>query len=181
MQSILLISFEDILHYTAISGNIDVNKIQPHILNSQILYLEPLLGSSLYDKVIDLVDTGNITGSSYSAYQTLLDVYITPSLAFHTVELYIPLNAFQVADGGVQQYQSTNAQTSVLSDIDRLAGKYKVIGSNYDTKLATYLCKNANLFPEYENNTGLIPKTETTNRGCSWYLGTRHTGSKIRI
>ena len=179
MEATLLINFDDVLHYTALSGNIDVAKINPHIYNAQILYLEPLLGSSLYEKIISLVNTGDITGSTYSAYKILLDVYITPSVAFHTVELYIPLNAFQVADGGVYQYQATNSNTTPLVDIDRISNKYKIIGSKYDSKLDLFLKKNKNDYQEYIFNDGLINKTETTQR-TGWYLGINNSGSKIR-
>ena len=180
MEAILLINFDDVLHYTALSGNIDVAKINPHIYNSQILYLEPILGSDLYEKMISLVDTNDINSSGYTEYKTLLDTYITPSLAFHTVELYIPLNAFQVADGGVYQMQATNAQTSILSDIERIATKYKVIGSKYDLKLDAFLKKNAVTYPEYQYNAGLVHKTEVTQKS-GWYLGVNKIGSKIRI
>ena len=40
MEAILLINYDDIFHYTSNSGNIDVAKINPHIQNAQILYLE---------------------------------------------------------------------------------------------------------------------------------------------
>jgi len=181
MEATLLINFDDILHCTGgLRGNIDVEKINPHIYNAQILYLEPLLGSSLYEKIISLVNTGDITGTTYAVYKTLLDEYITPSIAFHAVELYIPLNAFQVADGGTYQFQATNSITSPLDDIDRIAIKYKIIGSKYDSKLSNYLCKHENDYIEYINNTGLVGKTEATPR-IGWYLGNSRMGSKIRM
>ena len=178
MNNTLLTNLDDILHFTSVSGSIDEYKINPHILNSQVLYLEPILGSDLYEKFINLVETGAISGETN--YKTLLDNYIIPSLVFHTMELYIPFNSFVVADGGTFQFQPTNANPSPLNEIDRLSNKYRTIGAKYDQKLVAYLCKNSTLFPEYYNNTGLIDKTETTNRACSWYLGTNNIYSKIR-
>lgn len=175
----LLVNFNDIENYTSASANIDVNKINPHIYNSQILYLEPMLGTKLYEKIIDLVNTNNITGTTYSNYKTLLDVYITPSVVFHAIELYIPLNAFKIADGGVFQYTPTNAQPSEYNDIDRIANKYKTIGSKYDDKLYKFLQENKILFVEYTED-GLIHKTETTQK-IGWYIGTNNAKSKIRI
>lgn len=178
MTSTLLTNLDDILHMTSISGSIDEYKINPHILNAQILYIEPILGSDLYEKIIDLVETGAISGETN--YKLLLDDYIIPSLVFHCCELYIVLNAFLISEGGTFQVQPTNANPSSQSEIDRLANRYKIIGAKYDDKLVKYLCKNSILFPEYVNNTGLVDKTETTNRGCSWYLGTNNIQSKIR-
>jgi len=177
METILFASMEDILHYTTISGNIDEYKISPHIYNAQILYLEPLLGSDLYNRIEGLISGSTI--SLYDNYYTLLVSYIVPSVVFHTMELFLPFNAFEISDGGVSQHIYTNAQYSPMDDIDRLVTKYKIIGSKYDSKLSEYLYKNSTLFPEYTNNTGLIPKTENTVK-TGWYLGTNNISSKIR-
>jgi len=181
MKKQLFIDFDDILTYTTISGNIDVYKVEPHIYNAQILYIEPILGSDLYTKIETLISTGEITGTSYANYNTLILDYITPSIAFHTMELFVPFNSFQIADGGMLMHSPTNSTASPFEDIDKIVNKYKIIGAKYDDKLVAYLCKNNSLFTEYNTNTGLVDKTETTNRGCSWYLGTNNITSKIRI
>jgi len=180
MESTLLISVNDILHYTTISGDIDVNKINPHIYNAQILYLEPILGSSLYEKIIDLVNTNDITGSTYTDYNILLLNYITPSIVFHTMELFIPMNSFQISDGGTFQFTPSNASFSQLDEIEKITNKYRIIGSKYDKKLSDYLCKYSSLYTEYTNNDGLVSKTENTMRIGGWYLGGSNKVSKIR-
>jgi hypothetical protein len=169
MTSTLLTNLDDILHFTSVSGSIDEYKINPHIASAQVLYIEPILGSDLYEKIIDLVETGAISGETN--YKLLLDNYIIPSLVFHSVELYIPINSYIISDGGTFQFTPSNANPNPQSEIDRLSNRYRIIGAKYDDKLVKYLCKNSTLFPEYNNNTGLVDKTETTNRGCSWYLG----------
>lgn len=179
MTSTLLTNLDDILHFTSVSGSIDEYKINPSILNAQILYIEPILGSDLYEKIIDLVETGAISGETN--YKLLLDDYIIPSLVFHCLELYHSFNSFIISDGGTFQFQPTNANPAPLNEIERITNKYRTIGAKYDDKLVKYLCKNSTLFPEYYNNTGLVDKTETTNRATGWYLGLNNTGSKIRI
>ena len=178
MENTLLINYDDILFYTQITGEIDQYRIMPHILNAQILYLEPILGTSLYEKILNLVANDTISGSTN--YNTLLLQYITPSVVFHTMELFIPLNAFQIADGGTFQFTPSNAQYSPLTDIDKIATKYKIVGSKYDDKLYAYLCKNKDLYPEYTADDNLVKRTENAPR-CNWYLGTDHSKSKIRI
>jgi len=177
MENTLLITLDDVLHYTTVSGNLDENNIQPHIFNAQILYIEPILGSDLYNKVCSYITSGITIAEPYN---TLLSTYITPSLVFHTMELFIPINAFKIADGGVFQFTPSNAQYSPLNEIEKLCSKYRIIANKYDDKLSDYLCKNANDYPEYINNTGLVGKTETTIHS-GWYLGKRNITSKIRI
>lgn len=177
MENTLLITLDDVLHYTTISGNLDNNNINPHIFNAQILYIEPILGSDLYNKITSYITSGITIDEPYN---TLLNTYITPSLVFHTIELFIPINSFKIADGGTFQMTPTNAQYSPLDEIDRITNKYRVIANKYDAKLSEYLCKYSNLFPEYTNNTGLISKSETTIR-AGWFLGKSNITSKIRI
>ena len=175
MEAVLLINTDDILFYTNASPNVDSYKINPHILNAQILYIEPILGTDLYDKLLDLVDTNDITETEYADYSTLLSNYIAPSLVFHTMELYLPLNAFQIADGGVSQFNPSNASYSPLDEIDKISKKYQIIGTKYDSKLNKYLCENSDLFPEYTSNEGLIKKTKSTMRSSGWNLNTSNT------
>jgi len=171
METILFIDYDDILHYTTISGNIDVFKINPHIYNSQILYLEPILGSDLYDKIKNLISGNTMTSILNPNYYTLLTSYIIPSVVFHTMELFIPFNSFEIADGGMSQHNPSNASYSPFDDIDRIVAKYRTIGTKYDDKLSKFLCENSELFPEYTSNTGLVDKTETTIK-TGWWLGT---------
>jgi hypothetical protein len=177
MEKILFIEFEDILHNVTISGNLDEYKILPHVYNSQILYLEPILGSELYKKFEDIKDI--ITGETYIDYYYLLVEYIIPSVCNHTMELFIPFNSFDINNGGTYQHNASNATYSPFDDIDRIVNKYRAIGTKYDDKLVKYLCENSTLFTEYTSNTGLIDKTETTIK-TGWFLGLGNSGSKIR-
>lgn len=172
----LLIKLEDIQHYTTIQGSVDTKNVNPHINNAQILYIEPILGSDLFEKIQNLI-SGNTIKNNIDYYK-LWDEYIKPALVFHTMQLFIPLQSFVLADGGTFQYETTNSQTSTIEYIEKLTAKYKVIGSKYDDKLVKYLCDNSQLFSEYHNNQGLIKKTETTP-SIDWYLG--HQESRIRF
>lgn len=181
MTSTLLTNMDDILHYATVNGSIDEYKINPVILSAQILYIEPILGSDLYEKIINLIETDNINSSGSTNYKILLDNYIIPSLVFHVMELFVPLNSFQIDAAGVMQFSASNADASSASDIDRQASRYRIIGAKFDSKLTKYLEKNSNLYIEYTNNQGLVDKTENTNRAAGWYLGLNNmrTGNRM--
>lgn len=179
MEEVLLINFEDILTYTQINGSVDRNKLSPHIYNSQILYLEPLLGSSLYEKLLSLVSNDAIETQVNTDYKTLLYDYITPSLVFHTLEFFNSFNSFQMYDGGVYQHSANNANNSTLDDIEKISVKYKIIANKYDSKLSKYLCENSNLFPEYVNNTGLIDKI-TNSSSFGFFTGMSNVKNNVK-
>lgn len=168
----LLIKLDDIQHYTTINGSVDSKNVNPHINNAQILYIEPILGSNLFNVIQNMI-SGNTIKDNYNYYK-LWDEFIKPSLVFHTMQLLIPLTAFVIADGGTFQYENTNSQTSTIEYIEKLVAKYKIIGSKYDDKLRDYLCANGSLYSEYINNQGLVKKTEVTPV-TDWYLGSSET------
>jgi hypothetical protein len=164
----LLIKLDDIQHYTTIQGSVDSKNVNPHINNAQILFIEPILGTNLFNNIQNMI-SGNTIKDNFNYYK-LWDEFIKPALVFHTMQLLIPLSAFVIADGGTFQYETTNSQTSTIEYIEKLVAKYKVIGSKYDDKLQNYLIENSELFPEYINNNGLVKITEKVP-GIDWYLG----------
>lgn len=69
-----IIRQSDIVKYTPIGGNVDIDKFLPCVLDAQITDLEPLLGESLYDKIATDYENNDLAG----LYLTLYDDYIKP-------------------------------------------------------------------------------------------------------
>ncbi len=80
-KNVLLISDDILKDRTAIHGNIDSKMLYPEVKVAQDMYIHPILGTALYDKIIDDVDAGTIAGD----YKTLLDDYIIDCLLYYTL------------------------------------------------------------------------------------------------
>lgn len=80
-KNVLLIDENILKERTAIHGNIDPKLLYPEIKAAQDMYIEPILGSALYNKIINEVDAGTITGT----YKALLDDYIIDALCWYIV------------------------------------------------------------------------------------------------
>jgi len=109
MAYVLFISEQKLKDSTAINLNVDVNLLLPYVKQAQKIYVEPKLGTDLYEALKAKITAGTLTG----AYKTLVDEYIglmLPSWAFH---MCIPYLRFKVENGNI--YSKTSETGTPLS------------------------------------------------------------------
>jgi len=81
MARALFISAEYVKAFSGVSASVDNELIKPVIETAQFMYILPVLGGGLYDKLVNDVTAGTVTGN----YQTLLNVLIAPVLVQWTL------------------------------------------------------------------------------------------------
>jgi hypothetical protein len=90
---------------TAIHGNIDPKLIYPDIKVAQDMYILPVLGSSLYFKLQELIQNNDINDGAYSAYKTLIDIYIVDALIYYCLSELPTTISYQFWNKGVMRKQ----------------------------------------------------------------------------
>lgn len=149
----LLMSDEMIKERTAIHGNIDPKLIYPDIKVAQDMYILPVIGTALYDRLQTQVNAGSWVG--YTNYKTLLDNYIIDALMYHTLAELPTTLSYQLWNKGVVRKQGENTELPSMSDLVDISNKYRDRGQWYANRLRLYLVQNApTMFPEY-----LLPGT----------------------
>jgi len=154
---ILLISEDYIKEYSPIQYNSDFQKIQMSIIDSQRLHLEPSLGTDLFNKILDLVDSDTISGTTYD---TLLTKYIQPMLFNGTMLLALPYLHFEFGNKSINTLNSTNSTSGTIPDLNYLTTYFQNTFDTYRTRLRDHLISNSTLYPEYSqhtNNENLYP------------------------
>jgi len=160
MQNTLLISEAKLKRFTDINNALDVDLISSVIREAQIVHITRLLGTKLYDKIIDDVDNGTLTGN----YKTLVDDYIQDALLYWSYyesleTIYLrPRNAgLVVPQGG----ENNSASDIALYDKKRQSVKNKA--EYFSERLVDYLCFNTTVYPEYQQNINddIFPDTST--------------------
>lgn len=144
---VLLISDQMIKDRTTIHGNIDPKLLYPNIKVAQDLYIHPILGTALYNKLLtDITNTGTTTGN----YKILIDRYIVDALMYYTLsELPVPMS-YQFWNKGVLRKQGVDTELPSMSELLELGNKYRNWAESYGNRLRLYLRQNAStLFPEY--------------------------------
>ena len=147
MNEILLISEKTLKENGVINNNVDNMYIFPAIHYAQDAGLQPLIGTKLYNRLMDMVEDGTIGNNE--DYKYLLDEYITPFLLNKvTAEIQIPL-AFKLRNQGVVQQTGENTYVPSLKDMQYETQNYENKANFYSNRLSDYLRANRSKYPEY--------------------------------
>lgn len=150
---VYLISEKTLKTYSLINDNVDTAFITPSIQIAQEIDLVNVIGSKLYNHIINLVADGSIEEAANVNYKKLLDDYITNYLIYATMkEIQLPL-AYKQRNLGVIQTTDTNTITPSLKDVQYLIDYYEDKMDWYGNRLSGYLCKHSQLFPQYSHYT----------------------------
>ena len=172
-ENILLVSDTMIKERTAVHGNIDPKLIYPDIKLAQDMYILPILGSALFNKLQTLVDDGSISTNN-ADYKTLLDRYIVDALIYYTLSELPSTISYQFWNKGVMRKQNDNSELPSMTELMDLANKYKNRAEFYANRLELYVKQNAAAkFPEYMRpGTGIDAVIPNNNQFSSpLYLG----------
>jgi len=150
MSYVLFISEAKLKDSTAINLNVDPQILLPYVLQAQRIYIEPKLGTTLYQKLEAEITAGTLTGS----YKTLVDEYIgdcLPSWAFH---MCIPYLRFKTENGNIYSKTSETGNALSTEEAQHLREEVRNNAEYFTERMIQYITNNITLFPEYNTNSG---------------------------
>ena len=154
MAYVLLISEQKLKDSTAINLNVDVNILLPYVLQAQTLYIEPKLGTQLYEHIKGLIQAGTIGNVGNAAYKTLLDDYISFVLINYSFYHAIPYLRFKIENGNIYSKTSETGTALTTEESQSLREEISNTAQYYTERLIEYIRNNTSLFPEYSTNSG---------------------------
>lgn len=166
MAKALLITNDDLLRYSNISGNVDTDRIIQYTSIAQDIHIQRLLGTDLLEKIQADIIANSLSGN----YLTLVQKWVKPALIHWTLVELIPMIAVNISNGGVFRHAPENAQALTKEEVDSLVSQEKDFAVYYSDRLVDYLCAKSSLFPEYSTNTNEDVNPSTNNNFCSWVL-----------
>lgn len=166
MAKALLITTADIPKYTALNGNVDVDKFVQFVAIAQDIHLQNLLGTDLLEKIQADITASTLTG----VYLALNTDYIKQTLIHYSMMEYLPFAAYTIANKGVYKHSSENSQNADKLEVDFLIEKERDIAEHYATRLVDYICNNASDFPEYSTNTGADVSPDKNTVFSGWMI-----------
>jgi hypothetical protein len=151
-ENILLVSDTMIKERTAIHGNIDPKLIYPDIKVAQDMYIMPILGTALYDKLQSLITAKTIADPVNVNYKNLIDKYLVDALIYYTLAELPTTISYQFWNKGVQRKTGNDAELPTMSELIDISNKYKNRAEFYAQRLRLWIIQNApKMFPEYLN------------------------------
>lgn len=123
---------------SSIHGNIDAKLIYADIKTAQDMYILPLLGTALFNKLQTLISGGTISDAANADYKMLLDNYIVDALLYYTLsDLPISLS-YQIWNKGVVRKQGENTENPSMTELYNLCDRYKNKAEFYANRLKLY-------------------------------------------
>jgi hypothetical protein len=145
MSRVLFISEKFIKDNTSLDENIDMKKIRPTIWQSQIQYIQNLLGTLLYEDLLAKIQAGTLAGDDL----TLVDDYIADCLTYWCLyELQIPL-LFNFRNKSTATNNSDYSQPISTKEMERIENRFKHKAEFFSKRITLYLEANPNLYPLY--------------------------------
>jgi hypothetical protein len=154
MSYVLLISEQKLKDSTAINLNVSTSLLLPYVLQAQTLYIEPKLGTQLYEHIKGLIQAGTIGNVGNAAYKTLLDDYISFVLINYSFYHAIPYLRFKIENGNIYSKTSETGTALTTEESQSLREEISNTAQYYTERLIEYIRNNTSLFPEYSTNSG---------------------------
>ena len=145
MSDITYCTIENIKEITAIVETVSPKYIEPHIENSEILEIVPILGCALDTQLKDEILNGTLSGNS----EILVNKYIVPASAWYSYHNSLPFIAIKSFNKGLVRQASDNSVPATLEEIRFLQQSVMDIASSMVNRLIKYLINNPTLFPNY--------------------------------
>jgi len=166
----LFITLQDLKRKSIISGNVDGDKLIQFVEVAQDTHIQNYLGGKLYDKLQDLIISGDIDLVGNAKYKTLLDTYIKPMLVWYTQAAYLPFAAFQISNGGVFKHRSENSDVASSEDIKDMTNRVNQTADFYTRRFQDFMGYNSQDYPEYNQSTNGEMYPDQTYGFSSWVL-----------
>jgi hypothetical protein len=166
MAQALFVSRDDIVKFTALNGNVDVDKFIQWVKVAQDTHIQGYLGTKLFNKINDGIVASNLT----NPYTMLLNVYIKPMVIHWSMVEFLPFAAYTIANKGVFKHNSENSTNVEKGEIDYLVEKERSIAEHYTRRFIDYMSFNQSSYPEYNTNSNadMFPDKKADFNG--WYL-----------
>ena len=166
MAEALLITRDDIVRYTALNGNTDVDKIIQYVKIAQDIHMQTYMGTRLLNKIKADIIANTLSGN----YLSLTVNYLKPMLIHWAMVEYMPFAAYTIANKGVYKHSSENSVNVEKNEVDFLIEKERSIAQNYTERFIDYMNFNNSLFPEYYTNVNNEISPDSMNNYTGWYI-----------
>lgn len=151
MSTILLTNTYRLKKRTQLQENISDDLLNPCILRAQEMYIQPTLGTALYNKIMNEAGAKTLSG----IYKTLLDDYITPCLIEYSYYECLPYVLLKMNNKSITRDNSSYSQAGGLDDLKYIRQNILNACQFYKERMIGYLKENYNNIPELEQNNTL--------------------------
>lgn len=162
MAETLFITPQEIATTTILGGNVDPDKYAFCVAQVQITFIEPLLGSELYDKIKADFIADTLTGD----YENLFNEFVKPITKAKALAEFIEIAGLTLANGGLFKHSPENSEIPTTQEVLALSNKYDAVVDMYVQRFQKEICKNP--VPEYKTYQDEVNASKTMKATYGW-------------
>ena len=157
-----LITEEYFKTYSPISDNYNIKDIKPYFHVAEKLWIEPIIGTPLYEELLDEVEKNEVTPENATL---LLNIY--PLLAFAIVYESLPFVGYHLSQVGITKGKSENSEPVSINDVNYISTQLRNQCETMKKLLKKFLDENAEHYPLYYADNTVECKCECDDE-CGW-------------
>ena len=173
MTKIFLISEDYIKTNSGLNDNVWGSYLTPAIREAQDIKLQPILGTSLYNSLMEKVENGAIRNDNFKPYKTLLDEYVQIYLMYQTISDLVPIIGVKLTNLGVVVSNDEHLTNLSQSERDLVQTYYEQRADFYGKRLQEFLKNNSKDFPELGECSDIHPTLNSVASSGLWLGGVR--------
>jgi len=144
---VILLSEATLKQRSIVQDNVDMKVISPAIIDVQEEYVLPLLGTALYNDLLDKVRNSTMTAE----YTTLLDDYLTRVMIWYCrFELPMDMN-YKYFNKSVGVQNADNMNPASIDELQYVLNRAKNKAEWYAERATKFLRANTTIYPLYLN------------------------------
>jgi hypothetical protein len=144
---VILLSEATLKQRSILQDNVDMKVVTPAIVDVQEEYILPLLGTALYNDLLEQVRTSTLT----TAYRTLLDDYITRVMIWYCrFELPMDMN-YKYFNKSVGVQNADNMNPATIEEMQYILNRARNKAEWYAERCTKFLLSNTTIYPLYLN------------------------------
>lgn len=152
MARIYFISCSYLKSHTTLNDNIDDNLLNSAIWEAQTIHIQQTIGSRLFNKILNLIETNDINLPVNADYKTLLDNYVVDCTAYWAWVECIPYLAMKTVNKGIERQNSEWSNAAAINEIEYLRDDIRNKAEFYTRRLSDFILENRIHYPEYIQN-----------------------------
>lgn len=145
----ILIKQDVLTRNTIIGGNVDPDRYLQAIKACQNLLIKPLLGKTLYDKIVADFETNTLSG----LYLEMFNDYITEMIIHGAAEIYLTQGAYMVTNNGITKGKTDSAESVNKEEVDYLVQASRKLYRLYEEQFLDWI--KVNTITEYNKPCGV--------------------------
>ena len=143
----VLINETYLKEYSPLPKNYDISEIIPYIKPTEHIWIEPVLGTALYEELLEQVKNNSLTAENSTL---LLAVY--PYLSFAVVYEALPFIGYHLTEVGITKGKSDNSDSVSMNDMNYITNHLRETVEYMKYQLKHWLDDHSESFPLYNSD-----------------------------